>query len=111
MPVLLVGLHGAPTMRTDFGLGDDDLVRVRMQGPAPTRAPHTGLATRLRPWAQGEVCLRGLRRRHTRIVGVFARLVRCGCECRELGFQALHLRPQRRNEGIFFRLREACQLR
>ena len=51
MRVWLVGLHGAPTMRTDFGLGDDDLVGVRMQGPAPTRAAHTGLATRLRPWA------------------------------------------------------------
>ena len=38
-------------------------------------------------------------------MGVLARLVRFGFECRELGSQALHLRPQRHNEGIFFQLR------
>src|SRR5262249_15687422 len=51
MPALLVGLPGAPAMRTDLGLGDDDLIGVRMQGPAPTCAAHAGLATRRRPWA------------------------------------------------------------
>jgi hypothetical protein len=39
------------------------------------------------------------------MVGIFPRLGRIGFECREPGLQALHLGPQRRNEGILFRLR------
>ena len=39
------------------------------------------------------------------MVGILARLVRYGFECRKAGFQALHLRPQRSDEGILFRLR------
>ena len=46
--VLRVRLHRAPTMRAGLGLGDDDLVGVRVQGPATTRTTHTGLATRPR---------------------------------------------------------------
>ena len=105
MQMLLVGLHRAPTMGAGLGLGDEDLVGIRMQGPAPTRTAHTRFATCPRPWAQGEVRFGSLRRRQARIVGVLARLVRFGFESREPGFQALHLRPQRRHEGILFRLR------
>jgi hypothetical protein len=46
MGMLLVGLHRAPTMRTDLGLGDAHLVGVEVQGAATTRTTNTGLATR-----------------------------------------------------------------
>ncbi len=51
------------------------------------------------PWGRGEVRLRGVRGRHTGMVGILARLVRFGFEYRKPGFQALHLRPQRHNEA------------
>ena len=105
MGMLLVGLYRAPTMWAGFGLGDDDLVRFRMQRPAPTRTSDTGLATCPRAWTWRTVRLRGMRGRHTRIVGILARRPRFGFECRQLGFQALHLRPECRDEGILFRLR------
>src|SRR5882724_13246873 len=65
MGMLLVGLYRAPTMWAGFGLGDDDLVRFRMQRPAPTRTSDTGLATCPRAWTWRTVRLRGLRGRHT----------------------------------------------
>jgi hypothetical protein len=105
MGLLLVGLHCAATMRTGLRLGHADLVRLRVQWPAPSSTAHTGLATRPRTWACGEVRLRGVRGRNTRMVGILARLVRFGFECRQLGFQTLHLRPQRSDEGILFRFR------
>jgi hypothetical protein len=39
------------------------------------------------------------------MVGVLVRLLRCGFECRQLGFQALHLRPECGEEGSLFRFR------
>ena len=103
MEMVRVRLHHAPTMRAGLSLGIDDLVRVRVQRPAPTRAAHTGFAPRSRLRACGAVRLRAVRRRNTRMVGILPRLGRFGFECRKPGFQALHLRPQRGNEGILFR--------
>jgi hypothetical protein len=37
-------------------------------------------------------------------VGILARLLRFGFECGQPGFQELHLRPQRHDEGILFQL-------
>jgi hypothetical protein len=45
-----------------------------------------------------------MRGRHTRLVGILARLLRVGFECGKPGVQARHLRPQRRDAGILFRL-------
>jgi hypothetical protein len=104
MEMLRVRRHFAPTIRAGLGLGNDDLVRVRVQRPAPTSAAHTGFALRSRPEACGAVRLRAVRGRNTRIVGILPRLGRFGFECRKPGFQVLHLRPQRCNEGILFRL-------
>jgi hypothetical protein len=39
------------------------------------------------------------------MVGILARLLRFGFECGKPSFQALHLSPQRRDEGILFPLR------
>jgi hypothetical protein len=63
--MLLVSGHRAPAMRAGLGLGDDAWLGIRMQGPAPTSTAPTGLAPRPRPWACGEVRLRGMRGRHT----------------------------------------------
>jgi hypothetical protein len=101
---LRVCLHRTTTMRTGLGLGDEDLVRGRVQRPTATSTSHTGLAARSRPWAWGEVRLRGMRGRDTGIVGILARLLRFGFECGKPGFQELHLRPQRCDEGILFQL-------
>ena len=65
MQMLLVGLHRAPTMGAGLGLGDEDLVGIRMQGPATPSTPDTGLATRPHAWTWCTVRLRGLRGRHT----------------------------------------------
>jgi hypothetical protein len=75
-----------------------------MQRPTAISTSHTGLEAHSRPWAWGEVRLRGMRGRHTGIVGILARLLRFGLKCGKPGFQELHLRPQRHNESILFQL-------
>jgi hypothetical protein len=95
MRVWLVRLHCALTMRTGLGWSDDDLVGLRMPWPTPASTSDTGLATSPRAWTGRMVRLRRLRGRNTRVVGVLARLMRFGFECRKPGFQQLYLCPQR----------------
>src|SRR5256886_3316441 len=88
---LLIGLlDPVPTMRTTFRLGDDDVVRVRVQWPAPTSTSHPRLAMRPCAWAWRAVRLVGMCRRNTRIVGVLDRLLLFGFEGCQAGSQALH---------------------
>ena len=57
---LLIGLlDPVPTMRTTFRLGEDDVVRVRVQWPATTSTSHTRLAMGPCAWAWREVRLMG----------------------------------------------------
>jgi hypothetical protein len=104
MEMLRVRRHHAPTMRAALSLGHDDLVRVGVPRPAPTRTAHAGFAPRSRLGAGGAVRLRAVRGGNARIVGILPRLGRFGFEGRQPGFPALHLRPQRGNEDILFRI-------
>ena len=57
---LLIGLlDPVPTMWTAVRLGEDDVVRVRVQWPATTSTSHTGLAMGLCAWAWRDVRLLG----------------------------------------------------
>jgi hypothetical protein len=102
---LLGWLDPVSPRRATLRLGDDDVVRVRGQGPAPTGTSPTRRAMRPWAWAWRDVRLVGACRRDTRMVGVLDRLLLFGCEGCKAGSQALHLRPPRPNARFFFLFR------